>query len=132
MGDLHLYRVTVHKYPTQDGKPFADQSVEFWQKCLDAHYNPSLSEQLPAFMDWDFEGWIYQQDNSWYENSLTPPSEGAGKHVQTDPPMIVPFQHRKHWMNGHSARLMADRLREWGCIVTVEKSKPIEFEETDD
>lgn len=127
----HLYRVTIESYPTPDGKPFVDQPVEFWQDCIDAHYNTDAEPQLPTFMDWDFEGWIYQESGT-YGHGYESPSTGAGKHVQTDPPMIVPFQHRKHWMNVHSAQLLAERFREWGCIVTVDKSKPIEWETTND
>ncbi|GGJ56062.1 hypothetical protein [Glutamicibacter ardleyensis] len=128
---LHLYRVTINSYPTPDGKPFAEQSVEFWQKCLDAHYDPSAGE-LPAFMDWDFEEWIYQEDPPqypYYEGGNSYGGRG-GFHVMTDPPMVVPVTRRRHWLSPSAARAESARLREWGCEVTVEKSKPIEFEDT--
>ena len=126
----HLYRVTIKSYPTKDGKPFNEQPTEFWQECIEAYAGNTDADPLPDFMNWDFGEWIYQQSGT-YGHGYEAPSTGAGKHVQTDPPMIVPFQHRKHWLNQHSAQLLADRFREWGCVVTVDKSKPIQWETTD-
>ncbi|MFJ2144383.1 hypothetical protein ACIOJF_03675 [Glutamicibacter sp. NPDC087831] len=125
---LHLYRVTVHKYPTQDGAPFDEQPEEFWQECIDAYSGDAVAEPLPDFMDWDFGEWIYQE--AGYGQAYEYPSNYAGVHIQTDPPMVVPVARRKHWLSRHAATRKAAQLREWGCEVTVEKSKPIEFEDT--
>lgn len=129
----HLYRVTIESYPTPDGKPFVDQPVKFWQDCLDAHYNTDAEPPLPAFMDWDFEEWIFQEDYSGYGGEgATYYSGPGGQHISTDPAMCVPVSRRRHWQSASSARREAKKLREWGCIVKIDKSKPIEWETTDD
>lgn len=121
---LYLYRVTVVSYPTPDGKPFDEQDEEFWQDCIEAYAgNPDYP--MPEFMDWDFGEWIYQ-DSSHYAGYDYGGPNGATMH--TDPPMVVPVHRRKHWMSRHAANQKAKTLREWGCVVTVEKSKPIEWE----
>lgn len=125
----HLYRVTIMSYPTADGKPFVDQPVEFWQQMLDAHYDPGSDYELPAWLDWDFEEWIYQEDYSGYGGEGGTYYAGpGGHHVNTDPAMCVPVSRRKHWQSASAARREAAKLREWGCVVTVDKSKPIEWE----
>ncbi len=128
MSELHLYRVIVVSYPTADGKPFDEQPEEFWQECIDAYCNNPDADPLPDFMDWDFGEWIYQ--DATYGHGYEFPSNYAGVHIQTDPPMVVPVHRRKHWLSRSAANRKATRLREWGCEVTVQKSKPIEFEET--
>lgn len=130
----HLYRVTIESYPTADGKPFSEQPKEFWQKMLDAHYASGSDEELPPWLDWDFEEWIYQEDPPQYPHYEGGYSYGGrgGFHVMTDPPMVVPVTRRRHWLSPAAARAEASRLREWGCEVTVDKSKPIEWETTDE
>lgn len=126
----HLYRVTIESYPTEDGKPFNEQPTEFWQECIEAYAGNTDADPLPDFMDWDFEEWIYQ--DATYGHGYEYPANYAGAHIQTDPPMVVPTFTRRHWLSPHAAKQKAATLREWGCVVTVDKSKPIEWETNND
>lgn len=126
MSDLHLYRVTVHSYPTPDGKPFNYTDPQIFVDGVEAYANPSEENEMPAWFPADLESWM-PSDNSGYG-----PTVDKTGHWIADAEIYVPVFNRRHWLSRTAANRSAERFRDWGCQVTVDKSKPIGFEETNE
>lgn len=125
MSDLHLYRVTVKSYPTPDGKPFHLTDEQVFIDGVEAWGNPGEGE-VPAWFPADLESWMPYEDGTGYSTTVN-----TGYWLG-DAELYVPVFNRRNWLSRSAANRSAQRFRDWGCEVTVEKSKPIEFEESPD
>lgn len=113
----HVYRVAV-TYPTPDGRPFDQQPREFWEQIEEAYFNPDEANPLPEWAQC-LEDWSYSEGS--YELPLN-----YGYPVTET--LTVPRLNRTHYLTPSGANRIAKRFREWGCIVTITRSKPIEWE----
>lgn len=121
---LHLYRVTVESYPTPDGKPFDQTDPQIFIDGVEAWANPGGETETPDWFPSDLESWMIT-DGGYIDGPQYPTNTG---HLIGDAEIFVPVFGRRHWLSRAAAHRSAERFRDWGCEVTVEKSAPIEFE----
>ena len=116
---MNIYRVKV-EFPTPDGKPFEDQPEELFQEGVDA-YNGAEGETPPWFPD-NFDDWL--GSDGPYQGIAPPDRPG---YWFRELGLMVPVIRRVHYFSGHAAEVKAAEFREWGCTVTVEKSRPVQW-----
>ncbi|MFD6677513.1 hypothetical protein ACFWDA_24530 [Rhodococcus zopfii] len=121
----YVYRVTVDKYPTPDGRPFIDQSDEFYMEQVYLHANPNEGEMADWLPD-SFDEWIY--GDASIESSGEPAKigrtlfDGDDDYAGPGAPILkVPFTRRRHWLSASTARGIVAGLREWGAEVRLER-----------
>ncbi|MGP4995502.1 hypothetical protein [Glutamicibacter ardleyensis] len=126
MSNLFIYRVTIESYPTEDGKPFDQTDPQIFVDGVYAYANPGGELTTPDWFPADLESWM-PSDHTGYG-----PTVDKTGHWIADAEIFVPVFNRRHWLSRNAANRSAERFREWGCQVTVQKSAPIEFEKTND
>lgn len=122
-----VYRVTVEKYPTDDGKPFIDQSAEFWRDMVERralnNEDPEVPSWIPDLTDWTCQ-FVHMEGTSYPKErgAFIEPDEEDGT-----PLLVVPAIKRRHFFARAAA---AERVRQflaWGCIAYVETATTGEF-----
>ncbi|MGC0365035.1 hypothetical protein ABH922_003019 [Rhodococcus sp. 27YEA15] len=120
-----VFRVVVESYPTEDGKPFTEQSKEFWQLIVDQYDNPTDPDPTP---DWvpDISEYLYTEDDGPFGHGYDSPQR-QGKGIQGDVPwpplLVVPSLTRRHFFVRSAAQVRVDQLIEWGCVARVETAE---------
>ncbi len=121
----YVYRITVDKYPTPDGRPFVDQSVMFWADIIDRHLNTGTDDN-PDWVPANLEEWLFLDTGDPYQRFVEPDRIGRTIIDDTRMPMLnVPVARRRHWLSASTARGIVAGLRQWGAEVRLERC-PIE------
>lgn len=118
-----VYRITVDKYPTPDGRPFIDQSESFYMEQVYLHANPDEGEMAPWLPE-SFGEWIYTDEypSEPAKVGRTIWDGGDEYHGNSGHPILkVPFTRRRHWLSASTARGIVAGLREWGAEVRLER-----------
>ena len=109
-----VFRIVVDSYPTEDGKPFTDQPVEFWTDLVDRYEAGEEAESFPSWVP-ALHPW------TWLDGYAT---EHAYTIVDDDRPVInVPNLNRRHFFSQSSARERVRQFLAWGCVARVETAE---------
>ena len=110
--ETRLYRIKVTSWPTPDGKPFMAQPAGFWEQLQDAYFDPSDDNPLPP----GFNG-------NW-----PPIEEHCYDDYQGEPHFTPPSFQRRQYFSKQAANAQLERLKAWGVSATLERSKPVRWE----
>ena len=124
----YVYRITVDKYPTPDGRAFIDCSDSFWAQQVYAWANPNDAE-VEAWLPDSFGEWIYNYDEWPGEPAKIGRTICENHDGNTVPLLKVPFTRRRHWLSSSTARGIVAGLREWGAEVRLERCPLESWEE---
>lgn len=113
-----IYRITVDRWPTDNGAPFTQQSAEYWEKIVDQHYDSNMWQH-----SWvpDLDTWLYDRDSF---GSLVYP-EGRGAMIlgtNGQPLLNVPSLTRRQFFARSAAATRIEHLTKWGVQVRLERA----------
>ena len=115
----HIYRITVDRWPTDNGAPFTQQSSEYWERIVDQHHDPKQWEH-----SWvpDLDPCLYDRDDF---GSLEYPEERGAMVLGTNgqPLLNVPSLTRRQFFARHAAVSRLDQLRRWGVSARIERAE---------
>jgi len=115
----YAYRITVDKYPTENGEPFDRQHPQLWMDIVAAHCN---NGDTPEWVPPALEEWMYLWSDDPYASADEGPRIGKTVYDNDNRPMLkIPVLRRRHWMSRSTAVGIVEGLREWGCEVRLER-----------
>ncbi|MGW2095755.1 hypothetical protein [Promicromonospora sukumoe] len=120
----------VDTWPTPDGKPFTEQTGEFWDDIVDRWADGLDESPMPDWLPKDFDDYLYGDHGDYGEirGPLKPGKcvlikrSGSGDvWGQTcDPILNVPSLNRRTFLSRHAAKTRLDQLLEWGVTAHLE------------
>lgn len=140
----YVYRLVVDYWPTPDGKPFADQPLNWWEvvaACATGnHADPDCG--CPAWLPRELTNYLPRPAGFDYPSYLDPPKytrrigdDGETPDYATGYPgapgydvIAVPVAPTRRFMQHSGPAAMAKQLREWGCRAHVERAEVGEWE----
>ncbi|OMB79254.1 hypothetical protein [Mycolicibacterium conceptionense] len=139
----YVYRLVVDHWPTDDGRPFAEQPQEFWERiteCVDrpnhqGHSECECPEWLPS--DDDLAPYLVKPSGFDYHEYLDPPKfcktiadPGEPGDYATGYPgtpgyliIAVPAATPRRRFQRAGLVAAAEQLRAWGCTAHVERAE---------
>jgi hypothetical protein len=116
-----VYRITVDKYPTEDGKPFDKQAPDLWMNIVHNHLDTGADDN-PEWVPAHLEEWMYLWSDDPYSIADEGPRIGKTVYDNDNRPMLkIPVLRRRHWLSRSTALGIVDGLRDWGCDVRLER-----------
>lgn len=112
----YAYRLVVDKWPTPDGRPFAEQPLEYWERIVAAYHNRTGGYSYPEWLPADIGPWLADGNDS-------PSRPGHPIFDETGHLLNVPAvpRHRRSLTRPTAAR-RAEDLMDWGCSVRIERA----------
>lgn len=115
----YVYRLVVDRWPTEDGRPFTEQTHEFWEQIVNDYSNgvgpawlpDDLSPYGAGSMDpakhTHWVGYEDEADTGWSGSTI----------------IHVPVAPTRRFFTGATVIAMCMQLREWGCTAHVERAE---------
>lgn len=127
----HVFRLVVDTWPTEDGKPFADQGFRYWENIVERWADGNHADPCP---DWvpDLTEWLVDQGDASHRSTPRP----GYQIVINDPPdyatgypgypeylMNVPAAPTRRFFTRSTVARLRDVLIEWGCTAHIERAE---------
>lgn len=136
----YVYRLVVDKWPTADGKPFVDQPLDWWEQVVDYFHNPVGENPTPEWLP-DISPYLDDPGDCWtsanwyntprFTRILGDPGEPQERDYPGSPGynvIAVPIAPTRRFMQKSTPVKIAEQLRQWGCVVHVERAELGEWE----
>lgn len=131
----YVYRLVVDKWPTEDGRPFIDQPLHWWERLADACQGGQPGFVLPSWLPADMTPYLPCRGGFDYPGYLDPPPfcrrvGDPGEPPERDYPgspgydvIAVPHATTRRRFQRAGLRSAAEQLRAWGCTAHVERAE---------
>ena len=111
-----VYRLVVDRWPTPDGRPFTEQTTEFWEQVVEDYSNGVGPAWLPADLSPYAESAL---DRARYVHWVGDPGEpDVGWPGSTL--IYVPIAPTRRFFTRSTVVAMCKQLRAWGCTAHME------------
>lgn len=138
----YVYRIVVDSWPTEDGKPFAAQGFDYWEKVVDAFH---AGESIPSWLPDNFGEWVTppEDEDDPFSGSSSPKRMGhAVAYYEAHEPetgyggyshhlLNVPHANRRRRFNKSALTDRLADLRAWGCVARIERAPIGEWEDAE-
>lgn len=119
MPEQYVWRLVVDHWPTPNGQPFTEQSIEFWEQVINDYSNGVgprwLPDDLSPYADGAFDPPRYIHHVGYAEE---PDTGYPGSTL-----IWVPIAPTRRFFSRGPVTAMAKQLRNWGCRAHIERAR---------
>ncbi|MEV4127102.1 hypothetical protein [Nocardia sp. NPDC049707] len=126
----YVWRLVVDFWPTENGKPFAEQGFDYWARIVNALKG---GEPVPDWMPKDLDRWL--PDSGYLgERHGYLICDGDDGDWETGYPgwrqdmLYVPYVSSKRYLTRGRLPARLEELRAWGCDAHIERAEMGEWE----
>lgn len=120
----YVYRLVVDKWPTPNERPFADQTIEFWEKVIEDHAKGDGPAWLPVDLSSYRQGLQPAKYTRWFGEEGEPDVGWSASTL-----ICVPIAPTRRFFTRSTVVSMCEQLREWGCRAHIERAAVSDWEE---